>query len=125
MGVTPNCLGYRVGQLQLIFSLPRRACEELLRDVIAPRPLAYVEWYTPFKEPDRNHGMYKVSRVCNARHEPVSDVIEVRNIRRSCHLIPACIGAVPRDRTSSTVLDNCEDYWLNIFSDQHMYMTLF
>ena len=108
-----------------MFALSRRACEQLMPDVIAPGPLAYIEWYTPFKEPDQVHGMYKVSRIRNSRDEIVGDVVEVWNIRRSCHLIPACGSAVPRYRTSSNVLDSCNDYWLNVFSDQHMYMSLF
>lgn len=118
-------LGYRAGRLRLVFALSRRACEQLMPDVIAPGPLAYIEWYTPFKEPDQVHGMYKVSRIRNSRDEIVGDVVEVWNIRRSCHLIPACGSAVPRYRTSSNVLDSCNDYWLNVFSDQHMYMSLF
>ena len=118
-------LGYRVGRLRLVFALPRSVSKELMPDVIAPGPLAYVKWYTPFKEPDRTHGMYKISRTRNARNEVIGDVIEVRNIRRSCHLIPACGSTVPRARTSSNVLDSCDDYWLNAFSDQHMYMCLF
>ncbi|KAI1781775.1 hypothetical protein LXA43DRAFT_977924 [Ganoderma leucocontextum] len=118
--------GYRVGRVRLIFTLPCRACKDLLPDVIAPGPLAYIEWYTPFKDPDRIHGMYKVSHARNARNEHLADIVEVRMIRRSCHLIPAWGSTiVPRGHTSSTVLDNCKDFWVNPFSDQHMYMTLF
>ncbi|KAI1797995.1 hypothetical protein LXA43DRAFT_875754 [Ganoderma leucocontextum] len=117
--------GYRVARIRLIFALPHSAGQDLFHDVVAPGPLAYVEWYTPFKDRDRIHGMYKISRARNAQNEPLADVIEVRKIRRSCHLIPLYGSAVPRDLTSSVVLDRCKDYWVNPFSDQHMYMILF
>lgn len=69
--------------------------------------------------------MYKVSRCLNVRGERLAEVIEVRNIRRSCHLLPIFGSAVPREWSSSSVLDVCKDYLVNPFSDQHMYMTLF
>ena len=94
-------------------------------DVIAPGPLAYIKWYTPFKEPDHTHGMCKVSHTCNAQNETVGNTIEVQNIHYSCHLIPVCGSSVSQYCTSSNVLDSCENYWLNVFSDQHMYMSLF
>ena len=99
-----------MGRLRLVFALPHCVCEELMPDIIAPGPLAYVEWYTSFKEPDHTHGMYKVSRTRSARNEVVGDVIEVQDIRCSCHLIPVCGSAVPRHCTSSNVLDSCDDY---------------
>ncbi|KAI1789741.1 hypothetical protein LXA43DRAFT_948029 [Ganoderma leucocontextum] len=116
--------GYRVGRLRLIFKLPKSACEHHLPNVITPGHLAYVEWFTPFSQPDRIHSMYKVSGSVNARGEPLAEVIEVRNIRRSCHLTPICSTQMPRDWTSSNILDSCKHFWVNPFSDLHMYMTL-
>ncbi|KAI1786574.1 hypothetical protein LXA43DRAFT_975694 [Ganoderma leucocontextum] len=120
MGVS----GYRVGRLRLIFKLPQSACEAHLTGMVSPGHLAYVEWFTAFTHPDRNHKMYKVSRCRNNQHDILADIIEVCHIRRSCHLLPVCGSIVPRDRTSSTALDTCEDFWVNPFSDAHMYMTL-
>ncbi|KAI1784380.1 hypothetical protein LXA43DRAFT_976721 [Ganoderma leucocontextum] len=116
--------GYHVGHVQLIFKLPMHVTQDLLPDVIAPGHLAYVEWYTVFTNPDPVNGMYKVSRCRNDDRDLLADIIEVRTIRRSCHLLPVCCGSIPRARTSSTALDTCEDFWFNPFRDMHMYMTL-
>ncbi|KAI1790839.1 hypothetical protein LXA43DRAFT_890291 [Ganoderma leucocontextum] len=117
--------GYRVGRVRIIFKLPSTARENHMPNVVLPGHLAYVEWYTAFTQPDRVHKMYKVSRCLNPQGERLAEVIEVRNIRRSCQLLPIFGHVTPRDWTSSSVLDICKDYWINPFSDQHMYMTLF
>ena len=98
-------------------------------DVIAPGHLAYVEWYTAFQQPDPVHGLFKVSR-CRDRNKALrASVIEVRHFRRSCHLYPippaSSGGMIPREWTSSTVLDQCEHFWVSRYSDLHMYMTMF
>ncbi|RPD58107.1 hypothetical protein L226DRAFT_467289 [Lentinus tigrinus ALCF2SS1-7] len=120
--------GYHVGRLRLVFSLSDTACKQLIPDVIDPGPLAYVEWFTQFTQPNPIHGLYKVSRERDRQRSLVASVVEVKNIRRSCHLFPAVNrrdGIIPRDWTSSTVLDSCEDFWVNRYSDMHMYMTFF
>ncbi|RPD72984.1 hypothetical protein L226DRAFT_524416 [Lentinus tigrinus ALCF2SS1-7] len=120
--------GYHVGRLRLVFSLSDTARKQLIPDVIDPGPLAYVEWFTQFTQPDPIHGLYKVSRERDRQRSLVASVVEVKNIRRSCHLFPAVNrrdGIIPRDWTSSTVLDSCEDFWVNRYSDMHMYMTFF
>ncbi|KAI0753003.1 hypothetical protein C8Q80DRAFT_1217332 [Daedaleopsis nitida] len=114
--------GYRVGRVRLIFKLTAKAWHTLVPDVIAPGHLAYVEWFTPFTEPDRVHGMYKVSKSCNREKSLLASVIEIRHIRRSCHLLPVAppSGIFPRDWTSSTVLDKCEHFFVSPFSDMHI-----
>ncbi|KAK7051232.1 hypothetical protein VNI00_004732 [Paramarasmius palmivorus] len=57
--------GYRVGQVRCIFTLPPIASNEWFPspNVQPAKYLAYIEWFTPFKQgPERNHLMYKVSR---------------------------------------------------------------
>ncbi|KAG2151520.1 hypothetical protein DEU56DRAFT_688354, partial [Suillus clintonianus] len=50
-------------------------------------PLAYVEWFTPFREPDESSGLRLISR--STRHlRRNSAVIHVDEIIRPCHLIP-------------------------------------
>ena len=120
-----NLSGYRVARIRLIFKLPRGAHDYHMPSVISPGHLAYVEWYTAFTLPDRVHGMYRVSRCLDAQGHPLAEVVEVRTIRRSCQLLPVFGGAVPREWTSSNVLDSCKQYFVNPFSDTHMYMTLF
>ncbi|KAI0631684.1 hypothetical protein C8Q77DRAFT_1228219 [Trametes polyzona] len=114
--------GYHVGQLRLVFKLPHAASAELFPDVIAPGYLAYVERFTSFTAPSPDHGLYKVTRQRDATGARLATVIELRHIRRSCHLFPVTGAVIPREWTSSTVLDSCDNFWLNSFSDLHMYM---
>ncbi len=116
--------GYHVAQLRLVFRLSKAACEDLFPDVLAPGHLAYIERFTPFTAPDAVHGLYKVNRRRDATGARLASVVEVRNIRRSCHLLPVTGAVVPRDWTSSTVLQSSDSFWVNPFSDLHMYMTL-
>ena len=71
--------------------------------------------------------MYKVTRCRNDAGDRLASVIEVRRIRRSCQLFPLVRpgSTIPREWTSSSVLDVCEHFWVNPFSDMHMYMTLY
>ncbi|KAI0632643.1 hypothetical protein C8Q77DRAFT_1218165 [Trametes polyzona] len=119
--------GYEVAQIRLIFKLPRAANERLFPGVLAPGHLAYIERFTPFAGPDRTHGMYSVTcRRDGSSGARLATVVEIRNIRRSCHLFPVVLGgAIPRAWTSSNVLDECDRFYVNPFSDLHMYMTLF
>ncbi|KAI0629564.1 hypothetical protein C8Q77DRAFT_1065168 [Trametes polyzona] len=116
--------GYHIAQLRVVFKLPPATCAELFPDVLAPGYLAYVERFTPFTTPDPSHGLYKVARQRDAGGARLATVIEVRHIRRSCHLFPVMGPVVSREWTSSNVLDNCDSFWLNCFSDLHMYMIL-
>ncbi|KAI0819805.1 hypothetical protein BC628DRAFT_1400685 [Trametes gibbosa] len=116
--------GYHVAQLRLVFRLSKAACEDLFPDVLAPGHLAYIEQFTSFTAPDTVHSLYKVNRQRDATGARLASVVEVRNIRRSCHLLPVAGAVVPREWTSSTVLQSSDSFWVNSFSDLHMYMTL-
>ena len=117
-------IGYRVGRLRLVFSLPKKSFHTLFPHIMPPGHLAYIEWFTAFTERDPVHGMYTVKRCRDIQGARLASVIEVSQIRRSCHLLPMFENAAPREWTSSTVLDKCETFLVNPFSDQHMYMTL-
>ncbi|KAF8583280.1 hypothetical protein K439DRAFT_1647284 [Ramaria rubella] len=64
-----------------------------------PHPLAYVEWYTEFREPIRGIRMYQMSKL--------------DSIRMSCHLIP--VSGVKIDRTLSleNILDRCSQFYVS------------
>ncbi|KAH9910875.1 uncharacterized protein BXZ73DRAFT_93522 [Epithele typhae] len=115
---------YRVGRVRLIFSIPKAANQVLFPRLVPPQHLAYIEWFTAFRDKDPDHGLYRVRRCRNRAGDRLASVIPVADIHRSCHLFPVFGGSVaPRDWTSSTVLDRCDIFYVNIFSDQHMYMT--
>ncbi|KAI0366896.1 hypothetical protein BV20DRAFT_1025390 [Pilatotrama ljubarskyi] len=124
-GQETGVAGYRVGQVRVIFKIPKRAVEALFPDVVAPEHLAYIEWFTPFTQPHRDHGMYRVSRSRDRQGTNLASIIEVAKIRRSCHLFPHFGPTVPRDWTSSDVLDRSPYFWVNPYSDRFMYTITF
>ncbi|KAF8840735.1 hypothetical protein BDN67DRAFT_902984 [Paxillus ammoniavirescens] len=117
--------GYRVGQVRVIFAIPPTARNLMFGATEVPLHLVYVEWFSPFPaSPERNHGMYKISRsmVDNGR---LASIVPVSNIRRLIHLIPKFGAIAPRDWTSSNVLECCSTFYVNCFSDHHAYSTIF
>ncbi|KAJ7865894.1 hypothetical protein B0H14DRAFT_2182599, partial [Mycena olivaceomarginata] len=48
--------GLRIAQVRIIFQLPTTY------PVKSSKPLAYVEWFTPFRTPTKRDGYYHVSR---------------------------------------------------------------
>jgi hypothetical protein len=56
------CLGYCIGRVQCVFSLPPAAVKDWFPDErSAPEPyLAYIEWFTPFSQAifDQNSWLY-------------------------------------------------------------------
>lgn len=106
----------------MIFALPPEL-QRLRSDAMFPQcHLAYVELYTPFQhEPEPHHQLYKIKRsFANMRRKAV--IIPLHQIFRSCHLIPACGSRINRMWTSDNVLEECDDMYLNSFSDHHMYL---
>ncbi|KAF8269223.1 hypothetical protein EI94DRAFT_1574913, partial [Lactarius quietus] len=83
--------------------------------------LAYVQWYTKLSEPDPNHGMIKVCPQKDLEGNWVCSIVPVMNIQWSMHLLPKFGHVVPAEWTSSNVLDRCETFFMNTFSDQHFF----
>ncbi|KAJ3835033.1 hypothetical protein F5878DRAFT_653729 [Lentinula raphanica] len=110
--------------VRLVFTLPEQVATSLLEGVSEekrPCHLAYVEWFSPFPaNSDSNHRLYKVSH-CEVEGGRLASIVDVRQLIRSVHLFPrfGCIA----DRTwkSSTVLDDCQTFFVNTDSDRHMY----
>ena len=103
--------GCRVGQVRVIFALPGNEGEHL----------AYIEWFTNFSTPDAGHGMLKLNRALLNGEDRVASVVPVSSIRRSVHLFPKFGPKVPEHWTSANVLEKCATFYLNPFSDRHMY----
>ncbi|KAG1894657.1 uncharacterized protein F5891DRAFT_1254799 [Suillus fuscotomentosus] len=123
-GGTTGVDGYRVAQVRIIFMLTSQATAALFRTPgILPTHFAYVEWFTPFGQPEANHGLYKISRLIR-NGERLASIIDISDIRRSVHLIPKFGPVAPREWTSSTVLELCSTFFVNSFSDRHAYLTI-
>ncbi|PSR97382.1 hypothetical protein PHLCEN_2v4327 [Hermanssonia centrifuga] len=116
--------GYRIAQIRAIFSIPQREVTRLFPHQDAPRYLVYVEWFSPFRQPEPHHGMYKISRALRDGLR-LAAVIPLENIRRSIHLYPSFGRQVPQEWNSSNVLELCEKFFANPFTDRHVYGTMF
>ncbi|KAG1854255.1 hypothetical protein F4604DRAFT_1883347 [Suillus subluteus] len=123
-GGTTGVNGYHVAQVRVVFTLTSHAAAALFcTPAKAPTHLAYVELFTPFGQPEANHGLYKISCIiCNG--ERLASIIDISDICRSVHLIPKFSPVVPREWTSSTVLELCSSFFVSSFSDRHAYLTI-
>src|ERR1700742_4473392 len=117
--------GYRVGRVKVIFSIPEKYHSALFPPgSVIPKHMAYIEWYSALTERDPNHGLYKVTALKDRDKGKICSVIAVANIQRSVHLLPRFGPYAPQEWTSSNVLDNCDTFYVNEFSDRHFYRIL-
>lgn len=109
--------------MRVVFSLPEKGRHLMFStDVAIPQHLAYVEWYTPFSDaPERHHLLYKISPLRDKEGGHICSVIPLENIRRSVHLFPKFGSSVPQAWTSSSILDVCRTFYVNSFTDRHLY----
>jgi hypothetical protein len=120
--------GYRVAQVRVIFRLLPKASAILFpthSPNVVPKHLAYVEWFSQFtRNPDNNHGMYKITRSLKDG-EHLASVIPVHDIVRSVVLLPKFGPVAPREWSTSTVLEECTTFYVNPFTDRHSYLNLY
>jgi hypothetical protein len=117
--------GYQVAQIRVVFQIPSKVREQVfLSSTTAPPTthLAYVEWFSSIPtNPDPNHLMYKVSRLMHNGRRHAS-IIPVDSIISSVHLFPLCRPPIPPEWNSFTVLEHCQNFYLNPFSDRDVYL---
>jgi len=115
-------LGFRVGQVRVIFTLPSKSIPLLSPPTARIHDyLAYIEWFTPFPPtPEQSHGLYKLSKALQGGHR-VASVVPLANVMRSVHLIPNFGAIAPREWTSDGVLDDCNTFWLNLYLDRYTF----
>ena len=115
--------GYRIGRIRVVFSLPETSLSTLFNPgVEVPALLAYIQWFSAFPAiPDRNHLLYKIKAMKDADGTHIASVIPLKNVRRSAHLFPKFSVFAHQDWASSTVLDLCDTFYVNTFTDRHFF----
>src|ERR1700735_421918 len=126
MGPYTNILiatGYCIGRVRVIFSLPETSLPFLLPNVNEVlKHFVYVEWYTAFNEdPDPDTLLFKILPMKDRDGGRVCSIIPPANIRRSVHLLPKFGAVTPQGWTSGTVLDSANVFFINSFTDLHLY----
>ena len=115
--------GYRVARVRTIFSLPPEIQRLRVHNRTSHVHLAYVELFSSFTDtPDSRTGLYKVMPLRHRLHGTRAVVVPIAQIFRSCHLIPVSGSAIDRSLSSDNVLDRHDTFFLNSFSDHHMYL---
>ncbi|KAF8259555.1 hypothetical protein EI94DRAFT_1780663 [Lactarius quietus] len=110
--------GDNVGRVRVVFSIPTRYHKLIFgHGVTVPHHLAYVQWYVKLAEPDQNHGMIKLCPQKDSDSNWVCSIVPVANIQWSVHLLPKFGPVVPAEWTSSNVLDRCETFFMNTYTD--------
>ena len=120
-------IGHQVVQVRTVFQLPKNTIPELFPMVdldTVPTHLAYVEWFSPIPStPDTNLQMYRVSRLVQNGHRQAT-IIPVHSISSSIHLFPRFgnhTGTPPGWNTYS-VMELCQSFYINPFSDRNTYL---
>ena len=91
-------------------------------ETMPPTHLAYIEWFSPIPSTlDPRHKMYKVSRSTKNGRQCAS-VIPAESILGSVHLIPQFGQDFPREWNSFSVLERCQSFYINPFTDIHGYL---
>ncbi|KAG1879072.1 hypothetical protein F4604DRAFT_1923222 [Suillus subluteus] len=101
--------GVQVAQVHVIFTLPYQFGTY-------SQALAYIKWFTPFREPDPSSGLHQVSHLTRQLHRNVA-VIHVDEIAHPCHLIPKMGRSVDPRWTSANVYGLASNFYLNSFID--------
>ncbi len=87
-----------------------------------PQHLAYVEWFTPFRDqPEQHHLMYKVSHAQRDGYR-LASIIPVSKITHSVHLFSLFGPVAPREWTTDTVLEECQSFLVNSHSSREMFL---
>jgi len=130
-GQQPDNPGRRIAQVHVVFQIPTSVISQMfpslsscVAQVQVPTHLAYIEWFNPIPTtPDRNHGLYKVSRSLSQGRRRAG-IISVDTIVSSIHLFPRLIpgASPPEDLTSFSVLEHCQSFYINPFSDRDIFL---
>ncbi|KAI0056075.1 hypothetical protein BV25DRAFT_1814750 [Artomyces pyxidatus] len=119
--------GRDVVQVRMVFALSKKAARVAFSgEVSIPTHFAYVEWFTrPGPVAEKDHLMYKVTRKWTHRGERTASIIPVHDLYSSVHLLPKFGPVAERHWSSSNVLELCQTFFVNSFTDRHTYITVY
>ena len=87
-----------------------------------PHPLAYIEWFTPLRDPEPIIGVYRISR-STRNHRRNAAVVSVGDIMEDCHLSVVSRGEIDRTWTTDNVLEMGTYFYLNRYIDINRFST--
>ena len=121
IGVKEHC----IARVKVIFALSSSVIKATFgAHIQIPKYLAYVEWYSSFNNsPGDNHMLYKVQKV-TYQNKPVASIIPLYNIVRSVHLFPKFPASIPEHWSTTNILDECDIFYVNSFSDRYAFHTI-
>ncbi|KAF8262616.1 hypothetical protein EI94DRAFT_1773137 [Lactarius quietus] len=113
----------RVVQIRVVFQLSTTSgASVFLPSRPDPPPsLAYVEWFSLPSAPDPAHKMSRISRQYTNHGRRSASILPLTDICRSVQLFPVFGPVAPRNWEVSTVLEECQNFYINPFLDKHMY----
>ena len=116
--------GDQIAQVRVVFKIPENSIKLVFPsdDITRPNHLAYIEWFTPTPAtPDHVNHMYKVQRMVHdgARH---ASIIPVDAILCSVHLFPQLSANTAQEMDSSSILERCQTFYINPFSNWNSYL---
>ena len=83
--------------------------------------LAYVEWFSKLLAAAESQlPLYQIEKLYYKGNR-VASIIPLANITRSIHLFPKFDTPAAKSWTSNTVLDQCNTFYVNSFSDRHAF----
>ena len=119
--ITNHVLGHQIAQVCVVFQIPMRAATIFHSSVTPTKHLAYVEWFSPLSAIcDSDHLMYKVTQSTHNGGLSAA-IIPVESILCSVHLIPQVGPTVPQNWCPFSVLEQCQTFFINPFSDRYNY----
>ncbi|KAN0135781.1 hypothetical protein V8E53_006421 [Lactarius tabidus] len=112
-----------VVQIRLVFQLSTSAASSVFLPSrpAPPSHFAYVEWFSAPSAPDPCHGMSRVSRSYGSHGCRTATIIRLTDICRSVQLFPVFGPVAPRQWQGATVLEECQNFYINPFVDERMY----
>ena len=118
--------GHCIVQVRVVFEIPDKVIQQVFTspETIPPQHLAYVEWFSPIPMTHgSNHQMHQVTRLRNNGQQRAS-IIPIDSILCSVHLLPVFGPQKPQAWNTFNVLELCNSFYVNPFSDRDNYLVL-